>query len=96
MDIDRDHVVGTLSPAMLALSYAQGWLVFPLAAAVAASVFGQVTVNDTMTARYIAPALRARIYSIRFFVGFLGSAVVAPVVSILYDRTVSVAAVNRF
>ncbi len=44
-----------LAPAMLALSFAQGWLVLPLAAAVAASVFGQVTVNDTMTARYISP-----------------------------------------
>ena len=83
-----------LAPAMLALSFAQGWLVLPLAAAVAASVFGQVTVNDTMTARYISPAMRARIYSVRFFVGFLGSAAAAPVVSILYERTGSVAAVT--
>lgn len=80
-------------PAMLALSFAQGWVVLPLAAAVAASVFGQVTVNDTMTARYISPALRAQIYSVRFFVCFLGSAAAAPVVSILYERTGSVAVV---
>ena len=83
-----------LAPAMLALSFAQGWLVLPLAAVVAASVFGQVTVNDTMTARYISPALRAKIYSVRFFVGFLGSAAAAPVVSIFYERTGSVAAVT--
>jgi MFS family permease len=83
-----------LAPAMLALSFAQGWLVLPLAAAVAASVFGQVTVNDTMTARYISPALRAKIYSVRFFVGFLGSAAAAPLVSTLYERTGSVAAVT--
>ena len=83
-----------LAPAMLALSFAQGWLVLPLAAAVAASVFGQVTVNDTMTARYISPELRARIYSVRFFVGFLGSAAAAPVVSMFYERTGSVAAVT--
>ena len=83
-----------LAPAMLALSFAQGWLVLPLAGTVAASVFGQVTVNDTMTARYISPALRAQIYSVRFFVGFLGSAAAAPVVSILYGRTGSVAAVT--
>jgi MFS family permease len=82
-----------LAPAMLALSFAQGWLVLPLAAAVAASVFGQVTVNDTTTARYISPELRARIYSVRFFVGFLGSAAAAPVVSIFYERT-GVAAVT--
>ena len=83
-----------LAPAMLALSFAQGWLVLPLAAVVAASVFGQVTVNDTMTARYISPALRAKIYSVRFFVGFLGSAAAAPLVSTLYERTGSVAAVT--
>ena len=50
-----------------------------------------MTVNETMAARYISPELRARIYSIRFFVGFLGAAAAAPVVSILYDRTGSVA-----
>jgi MFS family permease len=83
-----------LAPAMLALSFAQGWLVLPLAGAVAASIFGQVTVNETMAARYISPALRARIYSVRFFVGFLGAAAAPPVVSILYERTGSVAAVT--
>lgn len=83
-----------LAPAMLALSFAHGWLVLPLAGAVAASIFGQVTVNETMAARYISPALRARIYSVRFFVGFLGAAAAAPVVSLLYERTGSVAAVT--
>jgi MFS family permease len=83
-----------LAPAMAALSFTPGWLVLPLAGAVAASIFGQVTVNETMAARYISPALRARIYSVRFFVGFLGAAAAAPVVSVLYDRTGSVAAVT--
>jgi MFS family permease len=83
-----------LAPAMAALSFAQGWLVLPLAGAVAASIFGQVTVNETMAARYISPALRARIYSVRFFVGFLGAAAAAPVVSILHERTGSVATVT--
>jgi MFS family permease len=46
-----------LTPAMFLLSFAQGWLVLPLAGAVAASIFGQVTVNETMAARYISPAL---------------------------------------
>jgi MFS family permease len=83
-----------LCPAMVALSYAQGWLVLPLAGAVAASVFGQVTVNETMAARYISPALRARIYSVRFFVGFLGAAAAAPVVATLYERTGSLTLVT--
>jgi MFS family permease len=54
---------------------------------VAAALFGQVTVNETMTARYIAPAMRTRMYSVRFFVGFLGSAAAAPLVGWLHDRT---------
>ncbi len=83
-----------LAPAMLALSVVQGWLILPLAGMVAASIFGQVTVNETMAARYISPALRARIYSVRFFVGFLGAAAAAPVVSILHDRTGSVTTVT--
>ena len=83
-----------LCPAMVALSYAQGWLVLPLAGAVAASVFGQVTVNETMAARYISPELRARIYSVRFFVGFLGAAAAAPVVATLHERTGSLTLVT--
>ncbi len=80
-----------LAPAMAALSFAQGWLVLPLAGLVAASIFGQVTVNETMAARYISPEMRARIYSVRFFVGFLGAAAAAPVVAVLHERTGSLA-----
>src|SRR5579872_1047118 len=81
-----------LVPALVAVSYARGWLVLPFAAVVAAAIFGQVTVNETMTARYISPALRTRMYSIRFFVGFLGAAGAAPIVAWLHDRTGGLAA----
>lgn len=83
-----------LCPSLAALSYARGWLVLPLAGLVAASVFGQVTVNETMAARYISPAMRARIYSVRFFVGFLGAAAAAPVVATLHERTGSLTLVT--
>ncbi len=76
-----------LAPAMFALAYAPGWTVLPVAGAVAAIIFGQVTVNETMTARYIAPAVRAKMYSIRFFIGFLGSAAAAPLVGFLHELT---------
>ena len=55
---------------------------------------GQVTVNETMAARYISPELRARIYSVRFFVGFLGAAAAAPVVAVLHERTGSLTLVT--
>jgi MFS family permease len=76
-----------LAPTLAALAFADGWITLPLAGAAAAVIFGQVTVNETMTARYIAPPLRAKLYSIRFFVGFLGSAAAAPLVAILHERT---------
>ena len=82
-----------LVPALAALSVLRGWALLPVAAVAAAVIFGQVTVNETMTARYIAPALRARMYSIRFFVGFLGAASAAPLVGALHHRTGSLAAV---
>lgn len=74
-----------LVPALLALSFLRGWAVLPVAAVAAAALFGQVTVNETMTARYVAPALRAKLYAIRFFVGFLGAAAASPLIGILHD-----------
>jgi MFS family permease len=76
-----------LVPSLAALAFAPGWAVVPLAGAVAATVFGQVTVNETMAARYISPALRVRLYSVRFFVSFLGAAAAPPLVALLYERT---------
>ena len=81
-----------LAPALVALSFVQGWLVLPVAGAVAAVVFGQVTINETMTARYISPELRTRMYSVRFFVGFLGSAAAPPMIGFLHERTGDLAA----
>jgi MFS family permease len=78
-------------PGLLALSFLDGWLVLPVAGMVAAAIFGQVTVNETMTARYVAPELRAKLYSIRFTVGFLGAALASPLVGFLHDATGSLA-----
>jgi MFS family permease len=74
-------------PCLLLLSMVQGWAVLPLAALMAASIFGQVTVNETMTARYVAPALRAKLYSVRFTNGFLGAAIASPLVGFLHEAT---------
>jgi MFS family permease len=76
-----------LVPAMTALSMAYGWIALLLAGIVAAVIFGQVTVSETMTARYISPPMRAKMYSVRFFVAFLGSAAAAPLVGFLHERT---------
>jgi MFS family permease len=84
----------TLPPAMALLAFADGWPVLVLAGVCAAVIFGQVTVNETMTARYVSPALRTKMYSVRFFVGFLGSAGAAPLVGFLHERTGNLFAVT--
>jgi MFS family permease len=76
-----------LVPGLLALSFLDGWIVLPLAGLMAAAIFGQVTVNETMTARYVAPELRAKLYSVRFTVGFLGAALASPLVGFLHGAT---------
>jgi len=81
-------------PGLAALSFLDGLLILPVAAAVAAMVFGQVVISETMTARYIAPAMRVKMYSIRFFVGFVGSAVSPPMVGLLHQRTGDLRAVT--
>lgn len=80
-----------LVPGLLALSFLDGWLVLPVAGLVAAAIFGQVTVNETMTARYVAPALRAKLYSVRFTVGFMGAALASPLVGFLHQVSGSLA-----
>jgi MFS family permease len=82
-----------LAPAMLAMSFVNGWPVLILAAIIAALIFGQATINEAMAARYISPVMRTKMYSVRFFVGFLGSAGAAPLVGLLYERTGSLGAV---
>ncbi len=81
-----------LVPALALLAHAQGIAVLLLAALAAATIFGQVTVNETMVARYISPKLRTKLYSIRFFVGFLGAAAAAPMVGFLHEATGTLAA----
>lgn len=80
------------APAFFLLSFAEGWVVVLLSGLLAAAIFGQVTVNETMTARYIAPALRTKLYSIRFFVGFGGAAAAAPLIAWLHSATGSLSA----
>jgi MFS family permease len=80
-------------PGFALLSMLEGWAVLPISGLLAAAIFGQVTVNETMTARYVAPALRAKLYSIRFFVGFLGAAAASPVIAWLHGTTGGLGAV---
>lgn len=52
------------------LNYATGWPLLAALAVAIASIYGQVTLNDIVLARYTPPAWRGRVYAIRFFLNF--------------------------
>jgi MFS family permease len=75
------QVVGIL----LAL-YTSGWWLLPSLALAVAAIYGQVTVNDLVLARYAPPAWRGRIYAIRFFLIFTMAGPAAWGIGWLYSR----------
>ncbi len=67
-------------------AYADGiTLMIALAIAIAA-IYGQVTVNDMVLARYTADAWRGRVYAVRYFLLFISAAVAIGMISILHER----------
>jgi hypothetical protein len=60
-------------------------LMIALAIAIAA-IYGQVTVNDMVLARYTADAWRGRVYAVRYFLLFISAAVAIGMISLLHER----------
>jgi MFS family permease len=56
--------------AMLLAWGTTGWWLLPSLALAVAAIYGQVTVNDIVLARYTPPGWRGRVYAIRFFLIF--------------------------
>ncbi|HET9176242.1 MAG TPA: MFS transporter [Pseudolabrys sp.] len=59
-------------------------LLIALAIAVAA-IYGQVTVNDMIMARYTADAWRGRVYAVRYFLLFISAGAAIGMISILHE-----------
>jgi MFS family permease len=59
-------------------------LMVALAIAVAA-IYGQVTVNDIILARYTADAWRGRVYAVRYFLLFISAAAAIGMISVLHE-----------
>ncbi len=67
-------------------AYAGGvTLLFALAFTMAA-IYGQITVNDLVIARYTADAWRGRVYAVRYFLTFMISGVAVSMIAVLYSR----------
>jgi MFS family permease len=61
------------------------WLILALAIAMA-GIYGQVTVNDMVIARYTADAWRGRVYAVRYFLTFLVSGAAVSAIAFLHSR----------
>jgi MFS family permease len=67
-------------------AYATGAsLIFALAFTMAA-IYGQITLNDLVIARYTADAWRSRVYAVRYFLTFMTSGVAVSMIALLYGR----------
>ena len=55
-----------------------------LALAIAA-IYGQVTVNDMLLARYTADAWRGRVYAVRYFTLFISAGVAVALIALLHE-----------
>jgi len=65
-------------------TYASGVsLMIALAIAIAA-IYGQVTVNDIILARYTADAWRGRVYAVRYFTLFISAGAAVALISLLH------------
>jgi hypothetical protein len=51
-----------------------------------AGVYGQVTVNDIVLARYTADAWRGRVYAVRYFLVFITAGVAVASIAFLHAR----------
>ncbi len=71
----------------LLLAYTtSGWWLLPSLALAVAAIYGQVTVNDIVLARYAPPVWRGRIYALRFFLIFTMAGPAAWGIGRLYEQ----------
>jgi hypothetical protein len=68
------------------LNYASGWPILIALALVVGSIYGQVTLNDIVLARYTPPAWRGRVYAMRFFLNFTSAGPTVWGIGKLYDH----------
>jgi MFS family permease len=67
-------------------AYADGLALMVALAIAIAAIYGQVTVNDMVLARYTADAWRGRVYAVRYFLVFISAAVAVGMISLLHER----------
>jgi MFS family permease len=72
------------APLVAAAAFSTGWPMVFVAVAMVFTIFGQVTFNDGMVARYASSDWRARVYAVRYLLSFGVSAVAIPLVAFMH------------
>ena len=67
-------------------AYASGMMVLVALALTMAAIYGQITVNDLIIARYTADAWRGRVFAVRYFLTFTTSSIAVLMIAFLYGR----------
>jgi len=67
-------------------AYANGVMLLVALAFTFAAIYGQITVNDLVIARYTADAWRGRVYAVRYFLTFMVSGAAVSLIAFLYAR----------
>ncbi len=50
------------------------------------AIYGQITLNDLVIARYTGDAWRGRVYAVRYFLTFMVSGAAVSLIALLYGR----------
>ena len=85
------HVVFAIVAVLTCLgvlwaAYATGPALLAALALTMAAIYGQVTVNDMVIARYTADRWRGRIYAVRYFLIFVSSGAAVAAIAFLHSR----------
>ncbi len=67
-------------------AYADGLALMAALAVAVAAIYGQVTLNDIVLARYTADAWRGRVYAVRYFLLFISAGVAIGMISLLHEH----------
>jgi MFS family permease len=79
-------ISGLCLVGVLWAAYASGPALLAALALTMAAIYGQVTVNDMVIARYTADAWRGRIYAVRYFLIFVSSGAAVAAIAFLHGH----------
>jgi MFS family permease len=79
-------ITATLFVGVLWSAYASGPALMAALAVTMIGIYGQVTVNDVVIARYTADAWRGRVYAVRYFLVFISAGAAVAAIAFLHAR----------